>query len=138
MINTDLRINNYVLANGKTDQISEVKTFEVSVYGCEDNVVLVEPIPLTEEWLARFGFEKKTDEGIRYFKKSNRQSFRVVPSEYDSETLIPTAENEYFVTYECDISCGFDFLRYIDHVHQLQNLYFALTGKELIIEKLLT
>ena len=114
MINTDLRINNYVLANGKTDQISEVKTFEISVYGCEDNVVLVKPIPLTEEWLVAFGFDSQC---------GNEWHFESACFEWFYDEFYYTAGEG------CKMSIS------IKHVHQLQNLYFALTGKELIIEK---
>ena len=54
-------------------------------------------IPLTEEWLLRFGFESKNPV---LFTNSDGDSF------YLDDTKIK-------------------------HVHQLQNLYFALTGEEL-------
>jgi len=73
---------------------------------------ILEPIPLTEEWLLKFGFESNPYED-RYEK------------------------GEIYV--ECNKTKGFTELwlsgfPHIKHVHQLQNLYFALTGEELIIK----
>ena len=70
----------------------------------------VEPIPLTEEWLMKFGFKKhKTDDRYITFAKANINI------------------NDGIVNL-----VGYpNFLNHIKHVHQLQNIYHALTGKEL-------
>lgn len=70
------------------------------------------PIPLTEEWMFKYGFEKKDHAGVCYGK---------------SEILIYLSGHAYF-----DLSDKFPAK--IIYVHQLQNLYYALTGKELTIE----
>jgi hypothetical protein len=67
-----------------------------------------EPIPLTEEWLLKFGFEK-------------------------------VAENDFILgKYSLYYLLYYDGYRVSEitpkYVHQLQNLYFALTGEELIIK----
>lgn len=73
-------------------------------------------IPLTEEWLLKFGFENNFSS---FFEK------RLIHT--------PTAKISIsidFNSYEvCQSGCGFQAK--IRNVHQLQNLYFALTGKEL-------
>ena len=69
-------------------------------------------IPLTEEWLVKFGFEKDAEED--YCKGDF--CFRW---QFDKLTLL------------CDIGHIQPPLLY---VHQLQNLYFALTGEELKYE----
>ena len=63
------------------------------------------PIPLTEEWLVKFGFENKT------------KSFVL------NNISIKQQTKGYF----------FYLSIMIQYVHQLQNLYFALTGEELKI-----
>lgn len=74
----------------------------------------IDPIPLTEEWLMKAGFV---------------QSY----NDYIKENL--TAENEYCESGEWNIYYkGALFEVIIKSVHQLQNLYFALTGQELNIE----
>lgn len=76
----------------------------------------LKPIPLTEEWLLKFGFE--------------------IDKTYVSE------QNPYLdhIKNEVRISMPYFSFEYGDgafnelkYVHQLQNLYFALTGKELEI-----
>ena len=71
------------------------------------------PIPLTEEWLVRFGFEK--DDGVTWYNQialyEGNKCFNYNASYFEHHNLIS-----------------------IEHVHQLQNLYFALTNEELILE----
>ena len=75
-------------------------------------------IPLTEEWLVKFGFKIK-----------------------DGRAMIGELEAPFY-DYKLDlftnsdvnnIYCYKDFRKQIKYVHQLQNLYFALTGEELTI-----
>jgi len=75
----------------------------------------VKPIPLTEEWLKRFGFVRAANFDNGYRLTSN--SFCI----------------EFEVSEKGEILGSFLELIGIDiqYVHQLQNLYFALTGSEL-------
>lgn len=73
-----------------------------------------EPIPLTEEWLEKFGFIKKQISGPEFFEKWVFKLF-VDPK-------------GFYLFIDHDYEYGI-----VEHVHQLQNLYFALTGEELII-----
>ncbi len=93
-----------------------------------------EPIPLTEEWLLNFGFEKfvydseETGYGTEYKLKASEDVFMVYSDDFSLGLYSDESreENDMAVipTYE-----------HIKHVHQLQNLYFALTGEELTIKK---
>lgn len=78
------------------------------------------PIPLTEEWLLKLGFVKKED----YDEE--------LGALYELEWWGGFYKKEdYFIPkpyYFADAFCNDFKLRY---VHQLQNLYFALTGEEL-------
>lgn len=67
-----------------------------------------EPIPLTREWLIKFKFEGLEKDCRTFFKKGK---FKVE---------LTNGGNVY---YNRNI--------FISSVHQLQNLYFALTGEEL-------
>jgi len=71
-----------------------------------------EPIPLTEEWLERFGFEE--DDSVGWLKRFDKSD-----SFFIDLSFMYWGENSVKLT----------------HVHQLQNLYFALTGEELTIKK---
>ena len=94
------------------------------------------PIPLTEEWLMKFGFEKKVDYeqsedewGIISSINSRRGVGLYQPDEYKDK-----CPNYFFVTFREDVGCGWNDLNEVEYVHQLQNLYFALTGEELTIK----
>jgi hypothetical protein len=79
----------------------------------------IKPIPLTEEWLIKFGF-KLTENHVGYNEyRLNTLGFRVQCSKNNNPVSL--CNNRGYIT---------DFI----HVHQLQNLYFALTGEELEIK----
>ena len=72
---------------------------------------LILGIPLTEEWLLKFGFVLENG----WFKKNRLLLFNI--------------NNNYFTTLSKEIVSV-----NITTVHQLQNLYFALTGEELTMK----
>lgn len=77
-----------------------------------------QPIPLTEEWMLKFGFEKYDDGGEL---KGNDCFYGI------KKTGIVIG-----LTPKFNLS-GYKPAKRIEYVHQLQNLYFALTGTELEI-----
>jgi hypothetical protein len=85
----------------------------------------IEPIPLTEEWLVKFGFNCK------YKSCSNLWSicqplFELSQKEdVDDDGKSVPQEQVFYYDYKIDVKW----------VHQLMNLYFALTGKELTIKE---
>jgi len=107
----ELRIGNFV-----NNKFGELEYSEVKGLG-EDYVDLneitwdhplpedIEPIPLTEEWLLNLGFKRwgKDCFYLGVVKIHHKQRGFVLAKRYGV----------------------------INHVNQLQNLYFALTGKEL-------
>lgn len=105
----ELRIGNYV----KTDNDLVIKSYSPEgLYNILKNIDEYKPIPLTEEWLLKFGF---------------------VSNPYEDRYEL---RREYHIYIEIDKTKGFTEIwceKYpiIKHVHQLQNLYFALTGEEL-------
>ena len=68
-----------------------------------------QPIPLTEEWLVKFGFKRlgKDTFYLGAIKIHHRKRGFVLAKRY----------------------------RDVQHVHQMQNLHFALTGEELTIKE---
>lgn len=81
-----------------------------------------EPIPLTEEWLNKFGFEKES-----------KNHWNIINPEYTTNWFyVLMKEGKYFIPYRWGKQVTGD--RYMIYVHQLQNLYFALTGEELTIK----
>ena len=72
----------------------------------------IEPIPLTEEWLLKFGFDK-----YEFDHKENQ---------YRHKERLIVLRDDKFVDYGSSVV--------LEHIHQLQNLYFALTGSELTLK----
>lgn len=128
----DLRIRNYVKWNGpvykEIARISFITNEEVGFW-CGDTAVIqeIEPIPLTEEWLVKFGLTTITtsDNGdSNYWSKDNDLSVDVEPNVtgHSVETLF------YYRLHEKQRR------KHLMYVHQLQNLYFCLCGEELTIK----
>tara|TARA_R110000772_G_C12935450_1_gene400264 strand:+ start:92 stop:493 length:402 start_codon:yes stop_codon:yes gene_type:complete len=84
-----------------------------------------QPIPLTEEWLLKFGMNY-TD-GF-----SNSRKVYVKNHEFDM-SHITYSENEGLLRLSNGEQKGTMLIPWIKYVHQLQNLYFALTNEELTI-----
>lgn len=125
---TELRIGNlfyYHIKNNlderkEWDEVGQIDYEDLKTLTEFDNNSEYKPIPLTEEWLLKFGFKKNYKRG--YILKINSflriAGFQTIPHLY-----LEYEENYCLVTLE--------------YVHQLQNLYFALTENELeITEKL--
>lgn len=82
----------------------------------------LQPIPLTEEWLFNFGFEvQETSESLKGFGRDD----------IDYIFLSGITENKNMILIWSIKLNG--VLTHVEHVHQLQNLYFALTGEELTL-----
>lgn len=118
----ELRIGNLIRYND-TKEVCRVYQLEhryKNVYrinGLNENPD-VEPIPITEEWLLKLGFEVEKNGGIVFASKDDNCKFYVY-CENNKTWKIGKYNN------------GF---KHIYYVHQLQNLYFALTGEELTSE----
>lgn len=120
----ELRIGNLVYTNrahGKGEK--QKKTVEVNLHylrQIEDNCNYIKPIPLTEEWLLKFGFNKEPDKS---FTKRDIAIF--LDKRFSSNLFMQENQGDFtWFSYECKI----------EYVHQVQNLYFALTGEELILK----
>jgi hypothetical protein len=106
---TQFRIGN--LVSWKNDSGKE---FEITLQSLYEGANLDwMPIPITEEWLLRFGF-----------KKTNMLGFRIKTDEYE------------YIEFNSVLLCWVNGTKKpIKYIHQLQNVYFALTQKELKLKK---
>ncbi len=104
----ELRLGNlaYLTAVGHESEVIEWGLEDYEFY--EGRMEDIEPIPLTEKWLLDFGFKKfgKDTFYLGKVKIHHRKRGFVIAKRYAD----------------------------INYVHQLQNLYFALTKKELTIK----
>jgi len=116
----ELRIGNYVKIDDLPIEKITLETFKIlSEY--PHHIGLFEPIPLTEEILLKCGFEKF--EGEFHL---NVNEVRIEMFYHDSWYFGYNRIVENNVIETCEL------LGYWD-LHQLQNLYFALTQTELTI-----
>lgn len=109
---TELRIGNLVNYFIQDDLDERIEWWEESIIDANDLVLIesgiyesYEPIPITEQWLLDFGFRRF---GSDFVKKA---------------IIIHTRKRGYVLRKSVPI---------LDYVHKLQNLYFALTGEELM------
>lgn len=97
-----------------------VESIPCNVGDCDADVIIngdgfsfeeVEPIPLTEEWLIRFGFEPTSND---YYQLGNYK----------------ITDNMEFMFFDIG-----DHYMKINSVNQLQNLFYSLTNTELKLEQ---
>lgn len=126
MESTDFRIGNLITgANGLIGAIKNINHSTLRHYvGNELGEILcdysqIKPIPLTEEWLLKLGFVE------------------MEKSEYTLDTF--ELDGVKIWLKEDRLACFSDWtMCIITNVHQLQNLYHALTLKELTIKESVT
>lgn len=118
---TELRIGNYI---DRGDCICTVETLDrkgatTTPIGSNydlDKKTGLNPIPLTEEWLLKFGFKKEKNVNENTYPDFRKRSVELL-----------TNVNGFYVLNRNE---GFTDIHYL---HQLQNLYYALTGEELTL-----
>lgn len=116
---TELRIGNLIYEVDKfkgTDVVPVIGLVE-NDFNLLEHSGRIKPIPLTEEWLVKMGFEKK-----QYFTYDKGLISISMPSE---DPLLWRKGRTYVNSWK--------ILDAPLYVHQLQNLYFCLTGEELKI-----
>lgn len=109
----ELRIGN-LIQEGKVEQIdNSLDEVYFSGDGCYLSAFCcnISPIPLSEEWLLKFGFQ--------------RFPWGLVKNEL---LFLDDLKCSYLI-----LQIGNGFKTKVQYVHQLQNLYFCLTGAELTV-----
>jgi hypothetical protein len=121
----DLRQGNFILARGAHSVVTAVFAEQIGYKKmCDEKgepslpMRLTSPIPLTEEWLLKFGFEKH---GEWYIKRSLYHEDISISLKHQKTTFGSNEEYE---------------IKNIEFVHSLQNLYWCLCGEELTTQAL--
>lgn len=123
---SELRISNLILKNGKLHYTSHLTIRDIHGLSVDDTDTF-EPIPITEDWLVKFGFKLEADEGDIKYYEIQRLWYYVVFDHDDIRLDIKTDKDMTHTVFYMDE-------RFM-YLHQLQNLYFALTGEELTINQ---
>jgi hypothetical protein len=117
----ELRIGNFVKGANEDTGLSK----DLLVFALEGGIECFSPIPLTEEWFD-LNINHKESEwnfigfGTRIIVQHN--IFKSIKLEHLPNNQVGLYFNEELIIFK-------------DYVHQLQNLYFALTEQELVLTK---
>ena len=121
MTATELRLGNLAL-NSSNESVIVLEISKTLVKTTPDDLHLIselKPIPLTEEMLLKCGFEIN---GKYYRSKYIQDSFKLI---YDFNQRV------LYFKYKGEFRPMIQIPRAIESLHELQNLYYALTGEEL-------
>ena len=117
---TEIRIGNYVdkipyrgQDSNETRKDWIIGSHDIGFWHTEE--FIYKPIPLTTEWLEKFGFERHSEIGHSHYFKDADYSIDIEHPGDDIYMYLKTRKVK------------------LKYVHQLQNLYFCLTNEELKI-----
>lgn len=136
----ELRIGNYVSIGVDNIQVESIGLNGIELKGNFSGDVEsywhkheISGIPLTEEWLLRFGLIELEDGISDPSMKKHYKGFGT-PHQYESQFQIAIIDGVFWHWIVAgDNHYSFKSVK-IDFLHHLQNLYFALTGTELTIK----
>ena len=134
----ELRIGNYIIENVETDIIGRVKGVNSYEADNTERVVyterqttpeeFIQPIPLTEEWLVNLGVIKHN------YTKDMPEKFQRPDIDEDGNIYYTWVKGAFNLEIQESGEIWFEVYSHYIHVkwvHQLQNIYYALTGEEL-------
>jgi hypothetical protein len=109
----ELRIGNYVKGIGHNISwlVDGVDTYYIYSSNAWRLLSSFEGIPLNEKWLEKFGFKCVDTYDDHHYYLDSKHGFSL---------------NRSFQHLDCEYD--------LEYVHQLQNLYWSLTGEELTIK----
>jgi hypothetical protein len=116
----ELRKGNLTLSRWENDKVHVIRGCDISALEDGMDSEAIQPIPLTEEWLVRFGF-------IQYDKMGELIFFNYKPITNRYWNLCLDKKKCLFSFNGLDWDNSFE----LEFVHQLQNLWFALNKTEL-------
>lgn len=157
---TELRLNNYVYGINRRSEVHlpenlPLKVLQIEIFNCyclpldkspaeekewfKISNIDLSPIPLTEQWLKDFGFKlviwNKTIKDyqipvINGYKLSLQFNLYKGETGLSQVRLYPEKSNTIIVLWDWYFNKEIKFC-----IHTLQDLYFVLTGRELIFNQ---
>ena len=125
---SELRIGNW-LNDGFFD--FQVEAQDILIISDMPEGLHIKPIPLTEEWLMKFGFELiENASDYQYARNHNAYSYGSILIYIEKNE---TRGNVLLYVRQDKALCTFNESELMRYVHQLQNFCFAFTGEELTL-----
>ena len=131
MQTNELRIGNWVLYNDLYCKIAGIDKDQVLIEyhnGETDycHIAYIDPIEFTEELLFEIGFVQRND----YYILSNENMYLIYYKDSFKQELVSVVKRKRkYYCYKNELK-HYD----IKYLHQLQNVYYLLTGEELEVE----
>lgn len=128
MKSTELRIGNFIYYSQSPESDQPYDVFKTNLNDIhslqlqESMDLRYAPIPLTEQWFEKFGGIKSEDYDDCYTISGMRWTYNFFKNDNYGDDPYWTCEQVIGITH-------------IEYVHQLQNLFFALSGEELELIK---
>lgn len=134
----DLRIGNYVSIQNETVKVESIDDTGINLnvdyhlseidYGAmfNNSYPYLKPILITEEWLVKFGFVKEINQDDNF----TNIKFTIGKVSMRKEIWKGYTDDLFNFT----LYFGDDCLISLQFLHQLQNLYYFLTGEEFLIQ----
>lgn len=122
----ELRIGNYLMYRDQLTRIESGKEIDQAFEG-----PLLNPIAISEMWMNKLGFRRENSLAGSLIKGY------VIPEgngEFISEFIIVEGQGGYALGYENGKKLYPFRCREVIYIHELQNLYFVITGQELMIQ----
>jgi hypothetical protein len=129
MKETELRLGNSINLHGEECTVRAIGKGNITI-GAEGykservSINSIKPIPLTEEWLVKFWFK---------YGESKEHGYLWLHCKMGELYVRPSYLDGFYWGFDNDNEINNQ--NNIEHVHSLQNLYFALTGQELEISE---
>lgn len=138
----DIRIGNSLLLYSEVVKVTEIgfkgDDYYLRVEGKKNGYYIdqFEPIELTEEILLKCGFEKSTDIDCYDINKLDNVIIYSIKGLYQVIKYSRNNTNDYHLSISdtndyCEYGYYIHTSKEIKYLHQLQNLYFILSNKEL-------
>jgi hypothetical protein len=136
----ELRIGNYVYENGTARKIYSLDVGGETAYRINDIPIVkktgltldgeqvFKPIPITEEWLLMIGFK------LTSFSKTTHKYY-LLDIDNDPDTYSPFFYSKDGTDVELLTAAEEANITTCKYLHELQNLYYALTGYELKLKQ---
>ena len=131
MKSTELRIGNYIKLMLNHEDYKTIQVTIDDLSSIELNQGIYEPLELTEEWILKFGFQKHGESryGVKYVHPMADWGF-TIETHFD--------KGKWFFGHEYydsgDEEWDYHTLNFcfdLEYVHQLQNLFHAITNEEI-------